>query len=133
MSDTIQIPEEIQNEIAETINNALIRRGFPTIRIKHNENDRYPALDIISEEFNTTPVIMKSIQVDNFGGSIKEQTIEVIRDGQIVEVDIISVWIPVHVSYTHFDGGTNGTSLFTYTCRLWTDEDRMRISTQQIS
>jgi len=133
MSDTIQIPEEIQNEIAETINNALIRRGFPTITIKHNENDRYPGLDIISEEFNTTPVIMKSIQVDNFGGSIKEETIEVIRKGEIVEVDIISVWIPVHVSYTHFDGGTNGTSLFSYTCRLWNDEDRMRVSTQQIS
>ena len=133
MSNKIQIPENIQSEIADTINIELLKRGFPSISIKHNENDRYPALTIISEEFNTTPVIMKSIQVDNFGGSIREENIKLIRDNEIIEEEVISIWIPVHVSYTHFDGGSNGTSLFSYTCSLWTDElNRIRISKEQI-
>ena len=137
MSNLITITTEIQAIIASTINLALLKRGFPSITISHNKNDRYPALDIKSEIFNTTPVFMKEIQIDNFGGSISNSSRDIIAvdyDGTkyIKEVSIVSIWIPVHVSYTHFSGGSNGTDLFSYHCELYMDGDRQVISTEEV-
>jgi len=134
MLDSKNIPSEIQESIVETINQQLIKRGFPQVTIKHNKNDRYPELDIISEEFNTVPVIMKSIRIENNGGSINNKTKIILRDGDEVEVPYLSIWIPVHVSYNHFGGGSNGTGLFGYSCEIREDnKERIYIFTENIS
>ena len=89
------------SEIKEFIDNELIKRGFPILSKIEEIEGNYPFIKISSEPFNTTPVIMKSIMVTSHNGSIK-----VLDNGDI------EFWIPVQVSYSHFNGGTNGTSLF---------------------
>ena len=117
---TNKLPQDILSGIEKTINKALIQRGFPVIVASQDETEtRYPRVNIISEKFNTVPVIMEHIQVDNFGSSVCKTTKKIIREDDnknnfIDEVEIISIWISVHISYSHFNGGTNGTELFSY-------------------
>jgi len=120
---TNNLPKNILSGIETTLNKALIQRGFPEIVATQDVNEtRYPCVEIISEKFNTVPVIMEYIQIDNFGGSIREATKKVIHENEsgdtIEEHEILRVWIDVHVSYSHFGGGTNGTALFTYTAEV---------------
>ncbi len=120
---TNQLPVSILTTVAENISTELIKRGFPSVTASQDTREtRYPRIDIVSEKFNTTPVIMKSIQIDNFGGAISTRTEEYIskeNDKSVIkEREIISIWIDVHVSYEHFSGGTNGTALFTYNAKL---------------
>jgi len=128
---TNNLPKDIIKEIETSINNELIKRGYPTVVATQDTTEtRYPKIDIVSEKFNTTPVIFKEIQVDNFGGSITERVEKIVNQDKegidfIREVDTIGIWIPVHVSYSHFDGGSNGTSLFTYTGTVFETEDRV--------
>ena len=130
------LSNKIKESISETINKALAQRGFPSVSISQKENAKYPRLDIISEKFNTTPVIMKSIQIDNFGGSISETTKDYIRGDDITKtvetISCLKIWIPVHVSYSHFDGGTNGTSLFDYSCLVVTFDGKQYVTDEII-
>lgn len=127
---TATINENTLQQITRTLNKALIQRGFPvvTTEIITARNEKH-MIEIESEKFNTTPVIMKSIQIDNFGGSISIQKKNVIHvnesdpEKRIKEVEYVSVWIPVHISYEHFSGGTNGTELFSYHCEVFADDN----------
>lgn len=96
-------------KIQEKIQIELLKRGFMA-QIKVEVNSRYKHVNVLSEPFQTTPVIFKSIIIDNFGGSIKkvEETLN----------NSIEVWIPIHISYEHFDLGTNGCALFSFTCTV---------------
>jgi hypothetical protein len=99
--------------IKEVIGTELLKRGFHTpITVKYNE--RHNHVSITSESFQTTPVLFKSITIDNFGGSIKESFKN--------EIPVLEIWIPVHVSYTHFDLGSNGCSLFSFSCIVHNDK-----------
>lgn len=124
--DPKAIPEEIVLEMQATINDGLAKRGFPSIELEFTEGRKgnNPHFCFESEKFNTFPVIMKSIVIDNFGGSISKQTLKVIRQDEdkndyIAEVDVLRVWIPVHASYEHFDRGSNGTEVFSYTAEIF--------------
>jgi len=120
---TLELPEEIIDEIENSINSQLVKRGFPTVNAIHNSSDvKYPKIVIISEEFNTVPVIFKSIKIENFGGSLSVHSKRIIRDNKIEEVSYISVWIPVYVEYEHFNNGSNGSELFTYTSEVYIQE-----------
>lgn len=122
-------------KIKSSIQTELLKRGFFT-PISLSYNDKYNHLVISSEKFQTVPVIFKSIQIDNFGGSIKvldvvipNQPLNVIAEYNSREVETeqeLQIWIPVHVSYKHFDGGQNGCSLFNFTCKIKAkDKDRI--------
>lgn len=122
-------------KIKSAIQTELLKRGFLTpINIVLNE--KHKLLEIHSESFQTVPVIFKSIKINNFGGSI------IVRDVMVndtlpkyvsldneIEVETeqeLQIWIPVHVSYKHFDGGQNGCSLFNFTCKIKAkDKDRI--------
>ena len=102
--------------IKSYIGDELLKRGFLAPISISQEEGNYPAVKIISEPFQTVPVIMKSITIDNFGGSIKEEQIHSIKnDKTSPKITIYRIWVPIHVSYVHFGGGTNGTSLFSIT------------------
>jgi len=126
MLDTTNIPEEIISEIKSYIDEALLKRGLPTVEITQDKNPSYPLLILKSESFNTYPVIMKSFMIKNFGGSLKLSTEKYILEDEegidiILEREFIRIWIPVSVSYEHFDLGGNGASLFDYTANLYYD------------
>lgn len=97
--------------IKEFISNELCKRGFHAkIETFDIVKDR---IQFETENFQTTPVIFKEINIGNFGGGIGRGTLYTITGkGEVVTDDVLNVWIPVHVSYTHFDGGTNGSNLF---------------------
>lgn len=102
------ITTELQrNQIKDFIQTELLKRGFLAKIVRFEEvSGRYePRLEFETESFQTTPVIFKSIKVENFSSSItKEEGV----DGSI----LYRIWISVHVSYETFEGGSNGTKLF---------------------
>jgi len=116
--ETNNLPLETIEEIENSINIELTKRGFPSVKASQDTKEiRYPRITLISEEFNTTPAIMKSIVINNFGGSISRVEREYIGDDEngervVKKGEVIRIWVDVHVSYEHFDGGSNGTKLF---------------------
>ena len=100
-----------RNEIKEFIQTELLKRGFlaPIIQFEELDTKSGPRFEFKTEQFQTVPVIMKAIQVDNFGSSIRKEKFKR-EDG--TEIEFNSFWISVHVSYEHFSGGTNGCKLF---------------------
>ncbi|MGW8177828.1 MAG: hypothetical protein ACWGQW_03425 [bacterium] len=62
---------------------------------------------------------MKSIRIDEFGTSMSMDTRTITRDGKEVEVEYLRIWIQVHASYEHWDGGTNGCKIFVYRGELY--------------
>lgn len=98
--------------LKEKIEIELLKRGFHA-QITLEYSERHKNISLISENFQTTPVIFKSITIDNFGGSVKEEIIN--------EIPVLNIWIPVHISYKHFDMGSNGCSLFSFSCLVHND------------
>jgi len=124
------ISENHMDKIKSAIQTELLKRGFLTpINIVFNEKRKL--LEIHSESFQTVPVIFKSIKIDNFGGSIIiDNTLpKYVSSNNEIEVETeqeLQIWIPIHVSYKHFDGGQNGCSLFNFTCKIKAkDKDRI--------
>lgn len=118
-----KISNESLATITEAINDVLLKRGFPAITATVTGDEKSQKIEIVSEEFNTTPVIMKSIQVKNFGGSITDDRIEVSHNGEMVTVDMLRVYLPIHAFFEYFSGGTNSTELFTIKAEILTPEN----------
>jgi len=113
-NSTTELAPETLELIKEAIATELCKRGFHaplTVTPKHTRNGEV-YVGIQSEPFNTVPVIMKSITIDNFGGSVVEVPVDEVGNKR----PLLRIWVPVHVSYTHFTGGSNGTALFTFVC-----------------
>jgi hypothetical protein len=108
--------------IQEFIQDELLKRGFtaPIIEFKE-EAHRF---SFITEKFQTTPVLFKSICVSDFGSGIRD------IDESYENCVVRSFWIQIHVNYQHFGGGSNGCTLFTLTGDL---VDTMEVSSLKIS
>ncbi len=108
---------DINNQTLEMITDAirieLVKRGFHApIWLKREENVAgRQRLEIVSEPFQTTPVLFKSIEITSSGGGIKETNAT--TSPQFV--------IGVKVGYQHFGGGSNGCDLFSFQCYLHPD------------
>ena len=106
------LSEKAVNTIKDLLQIELLKRGIlaPIKRIEEVEGrsgNRYISFE--TEEFQTTPVIFKSLKVDNFGSWITK--------GE----KSLAITISVHYSYKHFGGGTNGCSLFKFYCTVSED------------
>jgi len=104
-TDPIMFTNEVHLEaIKEAIQIELLKRGFtaPIISIeeKVSRTNRH-RISFHTENFQTVPVLFKTIQVNEFSSEIFSS-----------EKDVVEFYIGVHVSYTHFDLGSNSSSLF---------------------
>ena len=109
------------NKLKDFIQDELLKRGF-TAKISYfgEVSDKNGSkFEFITEEFQTTPVIFKSIFISNFSSSITEEEIER-PDGS--KITVHKVWISVHVSYKHFGGGSNGCNLFDVAATMYEDD-----------
>ncbi len=86
--------EKIKAFIVEELR---VRCIFAPLTVELSKNrSKEDVISVMSEPFNTVPVIHSEIRIDNFGGSVKR------RDKGLVEA-----YIPVHASYKG-----NGVGLF---------------------
>jgi hypothetical protein len=97
--------EQIQNFIQDE----LLKRGFqaPIIEIKEIEDKR---IEFHTANFQTTPVLFKSLQISNFNSSFSTEKVN--------NMTLDTFWIRVSVRYEHFNGGSNGVDLFAVTGTL---------------
>ena len=120
------IVENNLHKIKSFIDDELKKRCFPEVsEILVNVPNRMENMHVVleSEEFNTTPVIMKSIKIQNFGGSIWKDIDKIVDENdEIKKFEIVRAAIPVHVSYNHFDGGSNGCKLFSVSVKIYRGE-----------
>lgn len=119
---TNQLSEKAVSTIKDLLQTELLKRGIlaPICRIEEVEGrvgSSYISFE--TEEFQTTPVIFKSLKVENFNSWIVK------AEGSI------AVTITVHYSYQHFGGGSNGCSLFDFYCKV--SEDGKRVGDVRIS
>lgn len=96
------------NKIKEFIEKELLKRGF-TAPITLIEKDN--KLILLSEKFQTTPVLFSTINLCEFSSGVKLVPHKEYYGGD-VEEKIKRFWIQVYVYYEHFGGGYNTTSLF---------------------
>ena len=106
------LSEKAVSTIKDILQTELLKRGIlaPIKRIEEVEGragSNYISFN--TEEFQTTPVIFKSLVVKNFNSWIKK-----VEGGY-------EVTIYVHYSYKHFGGGSNGCSLFNFYCNVSED------------
>ena len=106
------LSEKAVNTIKDLLQIELLKRGIlaPIKRIEEvdlRSGDSYISFN--TEEFQTTPVIFKSLMVENFNSWIRK-----IEGGYVVVIN-------VHYSYEHFGGGTNGCALFNFQCNVSED------------
>lgn len=117
------------SSISDFIETEILKRGF-NVKIKEivastNPNSKNTGKIVFyTENFQTTPVLFKAIQINNFGTSVKKYMLE--RDDKS-KIDCVDIWVNVYVSYEHFDGGTNGCALFNFQGRFFEEEDRMHL------
>jgi ribosomal protein S8 len=105
---SIETVENIRVEIAKQ----LLKRGFTasiTLGGVKQGRENELRLKLTSEPFNTVPVIMEEIKISDFGSGIYAD-----KD----DPSWLHVWVRVSVAYKHFDGGTNGTSLFNFSVKI---------------
>ena len=115
------LSEKAINTIKDLLQTELLKRGIlaPIKRIEEVElrsGDSYISFN--TEEFQTTPVIFKSLMVENFNSWIRK-----IEGGYVVVIN-------VHYSYEHFGGGSNGCLLFNFQCNV--SEDGMYVGDVKI-
>jgi len=103
------------NVIKDTLQTELLKRGFLAPITISETTGSYPKIEVRSEPFQTVPVIMKSLMIKEFSGSITEDTVIRTRHGKECEITIYRLWIDVNVRYEHFDSGSNGVTLFKLT------------------
>ena len=110
------LSEKAVNTIKDLLQIELLKRGIlaPITRIEEVESRSGGTyISFETEEFQTTPVIFKSLKVENFNSWISK-----IEGGFLININ-------VHYSYKHFGGGSNGCSLFNFQCKV--SEDGMYV------
>lgn len=110
------LPTEKQwNEIKDFIQDELLKRGIHAkiikCGLKEIRGNQYP--DLETEEFQTTPVIFKSLKVGSFNSSMTEEKEE--------DTPYTYIWMRINYLYTHFGGGSNGCDLFDFSCKVIKD------------
>lgn len=118
MSNEIQYPiltEKQIQAIKSEIDTQLLKRGFfakTTLTLAENRGSQ--SLKLSSETFQTTPVIFKEIQINDFGSWLNSDSVTNERG----TFNFVKVAVTVHVNYSHFGGGSNGCELFRFFCEV---------------
>lgn len=101
------IPQEALDQIQDKIKVELLKRSF-FAPVKVEYCNKHKNVKVTSEKFQTTPVLFKSIEIINFGGSIKE-----VEESKNKSLEIR---IPVVAQCEHFDMGNNYAEIFAFKC-----------------
>ena len=107
-----KLSEKAVNTIKDLLQVELLKRGIlaPICRIEEvTSRSGSSYISFNTEEFQTTPVVFKSLIVENFNSWIRN-----VEGGYVVTIN-------VHYSYEHFGGGSNGCSLFNFQCNISED------------
>ena len=107
-----KLSEKAVNTIKDLLQVELLKRGIlaPICRIEEvTSRSGSSYISFETEKFQTTPVIFKSLMVENFNSWISKM-----EGGYMVTIN-------VHFSYKHFGGGSNGCSLFNFQCNISED------------
>jgi len=115
---TTIISEKSLKIIKDLVSTELCKRGIHVELLNFMETVRNGSHRITfdSTSFQTVPVLMKRLNVATFSSSI---TFLPREEKQLEDVNVYSVWFQVHANYEHFDGGRNGTELFSFNCHYW--------------
>ena len=112
----MKLSQTVLSELQETVRIELLKRGhlakierFEEIEGRNNET----RISFNTESFQTTPVIFKSLQINEFSSSISEETQSHDVSGTPTDFTVIKVNLSVNISFENFNGGTNGTEIFT--------------------
>ena len=101
-----------REQIKAELNTELRRRGYDSPIIYFEEaNNRF---EFHSAEFQTDPVVFKTLQIRNFSSNIFYERND---DNQK-----LFFWFQVDVCWEAFNGGTNSTTLFEMRGELINDE-----------
>lgn len=100
--------------IKETLQLEILKRGInaPIIDICETISEKTSKhyLKFETSEFQTIPVMFKSIKITQFSSSV-QSSLKSNLDPSL-EGDYISVWLSVVFSYKTFDGGSNCVDMF---------------------
>lgn len=114
---------DVLEAIRTAIGIELLKRGFTapiTLGLKNarpadDSGEWYITLE--SEPFQTTPVLFREIQVQHFSSTLRQDTSPEANEARTERGwDSWKVWISVNARWEVFSGGSNGTTLFDFTC-----------------
>ena len=100
-----------RKQLQEVLQTELLKRGFlaPIKEVVESEGRRGGNyLEFETENFQTTPVIFKQINVANFNSTLREEFVE----NENGKFRVLRFWMTISARYTNFDGGTNGSNIF---------------------
>lgn len=101
------LSENTLEQIQDKIQVELLKRGF-FAPVKVEFCNKHKNVKVTSENFQTIPVLFKSISIINFGGYIKE-----VEESKNKSLEIR---IPVVAQCEHFDMGNNYAEIFAFKC-----------------
>ena len=103
-------------KIKEYLQIELLKRGIsaPITFIEEVATPTRNGINFETENFQTIPVMFKSLKVTQFGSNVYNATLDNGRE-------CVEVVINVSYSYHHFSGGSNFCELFYITFRLFCD------------
>lgn len=110
--------EKIYHQIADIIQTELLKRGF-VVNVSCTPTPDN-SLKIITNEFQTTPIIFKKVWIESFD-------VEVDQNETDKGLKYVDYHIAINVFYEHFDGGQNGCNLFYISLRSFEDNDIVKI------
>lgn len=110
------------NSLIETVSDELLKRGF---KVKLNIQKILPdgKIKIVSDDFQTTPVLYKRIYIEA-AGQIKSE-----EQKNSLGKDIVrhSISFALYAKVESFSGGSNGINLFPLTLVCFNNDDRVKI------
>jgi hypothetical protein len=117
--------KQIQS-LKNVVQDELTKRGFH-VKIDLKEEEKKSGeygVTLTSEDFQTTPVLFKKLNIQDFGSSVREIPHKEEYGGDKEDL-IIKVWISVNIRLKTFDGGWNFTSLFNFQGVCFGEDDRI--------
>lgn len=107
--DNFEAETVVEALIKDKIQEALLKRGIIVdLSVSFQTLNDKKQIIVNSSTFQTYPVIFKSIEIADFGSSVKFY----VSDENGVEVRFAKFRVAIHLAYKHFDMGSNGCKLF---------------------
>jgi hypothetical protein len=110
--------KKVYSQIADIIQTELLKRGF-VVNVSCTPTPDN-SLKVITDEFQTTPVIFKKVWIESFGVKVEEHE-------NSKGIKYTDYHISLDVFYEHFGGGKNGCNLFSISLRKFEDWDEVKI------
>jgi len=122
----MKITQKHIQRVEQILSDEMARRGLPPVKV-YTCTDRHDKqyLGAQSENFQTTPVLFKSIRIEHFNSAA-----EFVEANEEIQVDHIKIWMSVHARYTNFSRGSNGVGILEMRCVLWGEDGVDDVRTQ---